>query len=173
MIDLGMTQEDLREMVLDRAAQKLADDAARGEYIVPRVQVKIDELIAKVIAEKLTSRIDEVLTSTLEEQLNTVVTPVDIFGERVGEPTTIRETLSARAKNFWDTKVDSRGKPTNGHSYHNKTQTRAEFLIGQMVSENFLNEIKTNATAIAATLKETIRKDAHEMIDKHINSLVR
>ena len=174
-LDIGMSEAELREAVLERAAQKIADDAANEEWVGERVQKLISDRINAAVKERLTDRIEVLLNETLRETLNKPLQAVDMWGEKVGEPTSIREQLSSRARDFWNTKVKADGTPLSAGDYDfgNKSKTRAEWMLGKIVSEQFMTEVKQNAVNILATFKERLRADGHAALDKHLDELVR
>jgi hypothetical protein len=160
--------------VLDLAAQKLADEI--GSQVT--ISEKVDRIIAQRIDEAMKTivngKIDQIIDAQLEKMLNQTIQPVSIWGDKVGEPTTIASALSERAKEFWNTKVDSNGKVIAKDSYYfREAKTRAEYMLGKYVADEFAGLVKTHATGILAALKDKLREDAHASIDKHLNELIR
>lgn len=171
-----MTQIEFDQaQLLDLAAQKLADGYRDEGELYDRADSIIRKRIDDLFKEKINDLVDAALTSKLEEVMNQTIQPVDIFGDKTGEPTTIKGALVDKAKDFWNTKVDSNGKPIDKERYYsrNSTKTRAEWLLGRIVSEEFASQVKANATQITGAFKEAMAKDAHDMIDKHINALIK
>ena len=160
---LGITSED----ILERAAQKLADDVADFDHTQSRVDEIVSNRINKIIEEKLESRIEQVLSDAMSNILDEEVTPRNIWGEKQGEPTTIRAALSERAKEFWNVKVDAKGKPTGAYG----GKPRHEWMMQESVKKEFDNAIKQNINEIVAGFKEAMRKDAGEWLGKYIQNI--
>jgi len=174
LTDLGLTPDELRDLVIERAAEKIADEAAGREYVGDSVTRIIQQRIDTEVKARLVDRIEALLAETLERLLNDAIRPVDIWGDPVGAPTTIKAELGARAKDYWLTKVDNGGKPMDRNSYGFQTaKTRAEWMLGRVVSEQFADEVKQNAVNILAVFKEKIRADGHAALDKHLDEIVR
>lgn len=163
-----------QEAVLDLAAQKVADEYGDLGEIEGRVDRLVRERVETVIGKTVDERIEAVLNGALADMLDQTIQPVDVFGDKTGEATTIRATLGERAKDFWNTKVDQNGKPAERNSYgFSSARTRAEWMLGNIVSDEFMNQIRQNAASIADAFKEAMRKDAHALVDKHINALIK
>ena len=169
---LGINPADLREMVLDRAARMVADEAHR-EDLNEYVKTEIRKRIESAFTTTLNTQVDTLLSETLQKMIDTVVQPVDIWGDKVGEPTTIRTTLMEKARDFWLTKVDQTGKP-NTTSYSSTTlKTRAEWMIGNVVASEFAEHVKLHMTTILEALKVGLRQDALRMVNAHLDNLIK
>lgn len=157
-----------REEILELAAQKLADDAAGEEYIGERVSRLIDERIKTAIGEKMLNKVDTFLAAEMEKILRETITPVNIWGERDGEPTTLRDALAERARVFWDVKVDKDGQATA--SYYGTP--RHQQLLKQLLNEEFTNAVRTNATEIVAAFRDAVKADSARIVNEHIDKLI-
>lgn len=160
---LGIGKEELLEL----AATKLADHLADLSELESAVTEKIDERISRALGDKLRERIDSFLTAELTKLVDQKFTPVDMWGESTGKPTTIREALSERAKKFWEMPVDEHGR----ESTYGGTP-RHERLYGKIVREAFEQAVKENAELIVSKFKEAIRADALKLTADHINKLI-
>lgn len=162
------------EDVAKLAAEKLADEVGNEHDFLEMANKIIRARIDEMFVSKISAQIDQALAVRLEEAMNQTIHPVNIWGEKLGEQTSIRDQLNARAKEFWNTPVDSSGKPTQGERYNHATpKTRAEWMLGKIVSDEFATHVKENAVNILAVFKEKIRADGHAALDKHIDELVR
>lgn len=163
-----------QDKLLEMAADTIVDQYCDNERIGEMVEAKITGRINKLFADGLSDKIEALLEKELQACLDATIQPVDIFGDKIGTPTTIRTELHNRARNFWETKVDASGKPAKRDSWSTREdKTRAEWMIGKMVSDEFAAQVRANTTTIAEALKEAMRKDAHAMIDKHIEGLIK
>lgn len=174
-LDIGLTDEELREEILNRAAQKLADDAASSEYVGDRVSTLIDKRVEAAIKLAIGDKIDALLNDRLESMLTQPIQAVDIYGDKAGEPISIRDTLNERSKEFWAALVDSDGKRTKDVNSYNRDRhkTRAEWLMGKVIADDFADLVKQNISNIVGTVKEKLRADAVASVEKHLNDLLR
>lgn len=163
-----------REELLELAANKLANEYVDEDSLSEKVRRKVDDKLDSLFKDRIEGLIDQALSNRLETVMQQTITPVDIFGDRKGEPTTIREVLSDRAKEFWNTQVTEDGKVPKERNYYSsqKLKTRAEWMLGKVVSETFADEVKANATAILTEFREQLRKDLHANVDKHLDGMV-
>lgn len=165
--DLGFKPDDFRALIAESAAQKLADDIAQSGDIPDRVDAIIRERIESAIGKGLDKRIEAALTKEMDAILREVITPVNIWGERSGQPTTLRDALAERARVFWDVKVDKDGKPSD---YGGKP--RHEQLMGRLLNEEFNAAIRENATEIVSAFKTAVRGNAATLLAEHIEKLM-
>jgi len=160
----GITREELLEM----AAQKLADMYAENDDLAASVSAKIEDRIKQLFAETITVRIETFLHAEMERLISMEIRPVDIWGKPTGAPTTIRAQLAARAKEFWDTKVDTDGRP----STYSKTP-RHEQLLRKIVGDEFREAMRQNVVNIAAQFKDAVRDDLKAKVDGYLNEFFR
>lgn len=161
---LGITKEE----VLERAAEIMADRAAREEYIGDSVAKLIKDRVDKAVSAAIPAKIDAVLSVELERYLSTTYTPVDMWGEATGKPTTLRGSLHEQAQRFWEQKVDKSGKPS---SYGG--EPRYAWMFKEIVAEDFQKAVAQNVTNIVGALKDALRDNARAAIDKHIDTIIR
>lgn len=158
-----------REEILDLAAAKLADDAASEEYVGDRVQRLINERVKEAVSVALEGKVEEVLSREMESILRETITPVNIWGERAGSPTTLRDALAERARVFWDVNVDKDGKPTDSR-YNGKP--RHEHLLSKLLDEAFKKAVAQNAETMVETFKAAAKADLAKVTAAHIDKLI-
>lgn len=157
-----------REEVLNLAAQKLVDayggDPDMAETAENIIRNKVSEMFTET---SIRQRIDDCLTKELERLLSTEIVPVDIWGERVGKPTTIRAQLTERARKFWDVPVDRDGRESTygGEPRHKK-------LMAEILKNEFANAVKANAEIIVHEFKAALKADATKIVSEHIDKLI-
>lgn len=163
-----------QQALLDLAAEKLADQYADFESIGCNVDALIRERVDKAVGSLIEERVEAALNAALEKTLNESVQPVNIFGEKVGEPTSIKATLVERAADFWNTKVKADGRPFGkGDTWGRKeAKTRAEWMLGRIVSDEFMAQVRANSVEIAETFKAAMREDAHALVDRHLDAII-
>lgn len=158
---LGITKEE----ILNRAAEKAAADILGEDlydYAENMLKKRINETVEKVLEDRIEKTLSEVMGRILEEE----VTPRNIWGEKQGEPTTIKAALSERAREFWQVRVGNDGKPSQYGG-----QPRHEWLVQQTVKTEFEAAIKANINEVVDGFKQAMRKDAGQWISKYIGDV--
>lgn len=156
-----------REEVLELAANKVADQMADYEETQGLVNKLIRERVEQAFKESLTKRVDALLNETVLKLVDETVTPVDIWGERTGPPTTIRQALAQRARDFWLVKVNADGKEAT----YNGTE-RWKMFLQQVSKEEFTKAIQENIESIVTGFKEALRADTGKLLGEHIERLI-
>lgn len=159
--------EFTKEEVLELAANKLVDCFASDEDLRSLAEHKVSDRIKEVFELKLNRRIDEFLTSEMAKLLNQEICPTDIWGNKVGSPTTIRDQLAQRAKIFWDVRIDADGRES---SYGGSP--RHEVLFKRICQDKFSEAIKENSELIAGEFKAALKADAAKIAAEHIDKLI-
>ena len=162
---LGITREEILEL----AAQKLADQYSDESDLSDLANKKINERIERLVGNTLAKKVDETLTAEVEKLLRTEVVPVDIWGDKTGEPTTIKAALHKRAAEFWSEKVDGDGKPSTYYS----GKPRHEWLFSKIAAEEFSKAIKQDFVNIIGALKDSLRADYAKRADEYLNELIK
>lgn len=157
-----------REEILELAAVKLADQFGDAKHLSELAEREIEQRVKSAFESGLQIRIDEFLGSEMEKLLSQEICPVDIWGDKTGSPTTIRAQLAARAKDFWDVKVDQDGKSQcyGGNPRH-------EVLFKKIVKDEFDKAVKENCTEIVAAFKQALKVDAARITSEHIDKLIK
>lgn len=160
----GITKEEIIEL----AAQKLADQMADPESLSDSVDSKINERVQKLFETLINTKVDAFLSEQMSAIISKEICPVDIFGEKTGEPTTIKAVLAKRAREFWDIKVNEEGKP--GDYYSNKP--RHQWMFEKIVKEQFAEAVKQNITNLVGEFKNAISDSAVKITKEHIDKLI-
>ena len=160
----GITQDEL----LNLAAQKLIDELPMDECLMDFAHQKISEHISKLFGDKLKTKVDDFLKEEMQRIVSTKVQPVDIYGDTTGKPTTIRDTLTERAKIFWEVKVDDEGRETTYGGI-----ARSERMMRDICKEEFVKAIQANTQSIVAGFKAALERDASVKIKEFIDNLIR
>lgn len=160
----GITRED----VLKLAAEKLANDYADEENLGAEVRKMIEQRVKEAFTSNLNARIDGMLLEEMEKLLGREICPVDIYGEPIGTPTTMRAVLAERSRVFWDVKVNNEGKQ---ESYGGKP--RHEWLFQKIVNEEFTKVVKQNIVNLVGAFKDSLSASAAKITKEHIDSLIK
>ena len=167
----GVSLEELRDLAVNRLVEGVTSEHDLTTAVKAAVERHVKELYADLIEKK----VGEALDVALHQMLDAQVTPVDIFGEPTGEPTTIRDTLVARTKGFWTDLVDSDGKlPKEVTAWNRgKFQTRAQWMIGKMAADDFAEHVKDHSIEILTVLKGKLLEDGKKSLEHHLNRLIK
>lgn len=160
--------EITKEEVLNLAAQKVADEYAGDADMHDAVHKLCRDRVEEIVTNGLVKRVDEFLSVEMEKIMRQQINPVDIWGERTGTPTTMREQLSKRAQDFWNVRVDKEGKPS---SYGG--EERFKQLFKQIVENEFADAVKSNAAVIVGEFKKALLADCLKLTTEHINRLIK
>lgn len=169
---LGITKEE----IVERAAQKLIDeeiDRDNMENTVLHANEVIQKTVEEVTREEMRKVIAAKLSDEMERILTTELHPVNAWGEREGKPTSLRAVLLEESRNFWNTKVDNNGKPIKEDDRWTPSKTRHQYLLRQMLSEEFTKAMKDNLTGIVSQFKQTLRASATVDLEGHLDALLR
>lgn len=160
---LGFSEEKL----LDLAAQKIADAYYDSDGLTYRAEQLFEQRVSAAVPKNLDQKIDDLLNAEMEKILREEIVPVNIWGEREGQPTTIRNQIADRARTFWDVKVDKDGKVT---TYGGKP--RHEHLLSRIVNEEFEKVIKQNVVNVVGALKIAAKAHADKITEEAIDKLI-
>jgi hypothetical protein len=151
-IDDLLNPEHVEELLVDRLAQN---------YVLP------GELHEKV-AQRINSIVDERVGAAVDELLVREFQPLDVFGDKAGEPTTIKEMLAKSLQNWWTAPVDSQGK-TVLRNYYGHKSSRAEYLVNQIAKEVIDKDLSRELREFASETKTEIRQKMTAAIAEIIN----
>lgn len=156
-----------REEVLELAAKKLVDAYGGDPDLSESAERMIRERVKELFESGLKARIDSFLDAEMKKIVGEEIAPVNIWGEREGQPTTIRAELAKRAQNFWNVRVDENGRES---SYGGSE--RSKVLMQQILKDEFANAVKANADVIVAEFKAALKVDATKLVTEHIDKLI-
>lgn len=157
-----------RDELLNLAAQKLVDQLGDTEELWNQAERLVSSKVSEVVGKGLKERVDAKLNEEMEKILTTVITPMTIWGESAGNPTSIRELLSERARVFWEVNVDSEGKPSSWGG-----EPRYKRLMSELLNTAFKEAVKTNADVIVSEFKKAMLQHAHNLVAENINRLIK
>lgn len=171
VLDLGISTEDLREQVVERAAQNVAQSILEGydDYLRPireTVQATVKEAADKLAEETLRPLVTDGIEALVLQKTNQ-------WGEKQGEPVTFREYMVQRAEAYLREPVNYEGKGKGEVSYgydFKGTQTRLTHMIHKHLHysiENAMKQAMANANSqIAKGLEETAKMKLSEIAAK-------
>lgn len=161
---LGFSEERL----LDLAAQKLADEYFQRDDLGIRAERILEARVTEAIPKGLNQKIDALLTAEMEKIISEEIVPVNMWGEREGQPTTIRNQIAERARVFWEERVEKDGKRTTYGG-----QPRHEHLLRQIVNEEFSAAIKQNVVNVVGAMKIAAKAHANKITEEALDNLIK
>lgn len=166
-LDLGLSQEELREQVIERASEKIAG-AVRQEGLDPIFGGIVQETAAEV-ARKVA---DEELRPWVEQEIDQLVMQkTNEWGEAVGKPQTFREFVVAMAERYLEEPVNYEGKTrkeARGMTFQAKAP-RLAFMVDRQLHiqiEGAIRAALKNANErITDSIQETVKLKLRELSD--------
>lgn len=151
MIQLDMTQEELREEVLKRAAEKLLAEVMGVDIddIVERLQTRIETEVKSAVSTAVTGAADRAIAKHVDPYFQQkiedfVFQQTNAWGEKTGEPKTFREMLLARAEAYITEPVSYDGKTKSQDSYNWKANTtRVAYMVDKHLQYHIESAMKT------------------------------
>lgn len=157
MIDLGMTDKELREQVIERAAEKLRESIDQGDY------GHLDRIVKEATDKAVSRYIEKSIVPLVEKNIEAITfQATNQWGEARGGTRTFREYILERAEAWLQEKVDFNGKPkgTDGYSWH-PHQTRIAHMIHEHLHWNIKNAVegmlKSANEHIVGGIQETVK----------------
>lgn len=157
----GISQDQL----LDLVVHKIIEDNWTNHDLSDALDLEISRRLDAMIAKSLNERIDETLKTAMDELLQKKIFPVDVWGDKTGEPTTLKEALTQKAQTFWQEKLNSEGKLV---SYGGKE--RFKFYIDKAVQNEFRKVVSENITDIVLAFKTVMKKDSAKWVQAQIDT---
>lgn len=164
---LNINEDDLKKAIVEKAAYQILQ---HDEELSGMVRAEVQRRVEKIFAERAAAQIQETIDQAIRTGFDMEYCRVNSWGQAEGEKTTIRKQLDASVQGYWTAKVDPRtGKPDSG-SYGDKT-TRAEYLMTQICAAGFSEEVKKHAVSVTAHLKDGLRGELANAMDRILNEL--
>lgn len=159
-------EDEMKKLVAEKAAEQFM----RDDDIWAMVKRDIDARISKLFTERAEKAIADVIDAAIKDGFERTYQRVDQFGKKCGEPTTIGKELNRLIGDYWSDRVDQSGKKTD--SSYNST-SRAEWVMAQIVAEDFSKQMKSAAVSVTAALKDGFRAQMAKHVDSLLDELFR
>lgn len=157
---LGVSQDELTQLVVDRLVENVYSWGDSFNEVVKKA-------VNKAVDEKVDDAVTKALNEALEQALDETVSPVNIFGERTGDDTTIRQALATRAQSFWFEKVDKDGTLS---SYGG--QPRYSWLISRKMHDEFTAAVAENSEVLVAEFRKALKADLAAKVSEQIEKIL-
>lgn len=181
--DLGLTQEQITEAVVNKISSDLLQKPIKGidedtgeEYddyentlyyqeLRKQIKAKIDTTIETII--------DKSVLPNAEKQINNIILqPTNRWGESKGEPLSFVEYLTKRAEEFMLEDVNFQGKTKKQESYSwQKNGTRIEYMIHCYLQYHIESWAKKALTEANKTIIDGLQKAVEIQLQKVLKSL--
>jgi len=168
LTDLGLTTEQLRDLVVDRlikqfTSQLVIDEDEDGSTYEGWTDTQFGKDIRKAVMTGVEAKVTEIanehiIPSVAEYIEEITLQQTNAWGQAKGEPMTFIEYLVARAHAFMTEKVDCTGKTKveAGTYGWNGTQTRLTYMIDRHLQYSIATAMGNALQSANATLTESI-----------------
>lgn len=164
MADLTIDLAAVEEAVVERAVDRFFDEHFDfGSTLKAAVDKRLNDLFA----EKADAAIGAAVEAALDDGFNREFVRVTPWGEKQGQPTTIRRELELMLANFWQQKVDRNGKPSDGYN----SITRAEYQMTRIAGDDFIKNLEQHLIGSAAAFKDGLRNELRGRVDQMLGNL--
>jgi hypothetical protein len=163
VIDLGLSSSELRQQVIERAAEKLRETIDSGDY------GHLDRVIKEATDKAVTKYIEKTVVPLIQKQIETITfQATNEWGEKRGTKLSFREYLVQRAEAWLREQVNYEGKSKAQDSFGwHPYQTRVAHMIHQHLHYHIENAIKDMLKkaneSIVGGIEETVKMKLAEI----------
>lgn len=155
-MELGLTKEELREAIIERAVKQIMEDAGEyGDDIESRARDQMSEILRSEVDAAVIRVADAIIKPQIADMVEaTTFQETNTWGEAKKPPQSWREYLESRVTNYLTEKVDYQGKSKKeGDSYSWKpAQTRVTHLVHQHLHYEIERQMKAAVAAANAAI---------------------
>lgn len=167
-MNLKIDDQKLTELVVQEAAEHLLHgDENLHDLVATVVANRVEKYIEKHV-EKI---IQETLEKEFAELLNKEYDICNVWGEKTGQVTTLKDRLHERAIGFWDQRVEKRNGKWVPTTYGGTP--RHEVMMKEALELAFASALKENMTEVVKAFKATVKKDLMATVTKNLDDLFR
>jgi len=154
MIGLSVSSDEIRDLVIERAAGQVAE-AMLNEY-----QSDIRYLVRKTVEAVARERMDTAIRPLVEGGVESItLQKTNEWGEAKGGSLTFREYLVQRAEAYLTETVNHEGKPKGSDAYSWKgTQTRVMHMVNQHLHYEVERAMKQALSSANSTIVDGLEK---------------
>ena len=163
---LNINEEDLKKAIVERASDELLErDDDLSSLVQKEIKARVDTIFKDRAEAQIQAEIDAAILSGFEREYQRV----DPYGTPAGAKTSIRAELNKVVDGYWSAKVDPRsGKPTESDYTF---VTRAAYLMTTICAQDFSEKMKQDAQNIAGHLKDGLRTQMAQQMDRVLDGL--
>lgn len=161
--------ERIEQGVIDAAVEQIMEN---GIYhrATEAAEAKVKERVDAIFTEQVQARIEAAVNEAITEGFNRTYVKVNGFGQQQGQETTIAKELERLTSNYWETKVDSQGRPAEGY---NAKMTRAEYTMGKLLVADFNAQVQQLVVNSAGAFKDAMRVSLHGTVNEALSQVFR
>lgn len=172
-LDLGITRDELRDRIIDGAISRISEGIWNGAD----VETLVTNAVEKIVRDEVEKAANETVATTFEEFVrgaieNVVLQETNKWGEKRGEPVSLREYLVGRAEAWMTETVNYEGKTKSEDrfgSWHGAT-TRLGYAIDSYLQYHISSAMKTALadlnSKVSVALTETVKLQLSEVLGK-------
>ena len=158
-----------QQRIEDAVVQEVADRIIDEEKLRVQVRTMVEDRINTHFKNVADKQIQDAINESIQQGFDKVYMKVNTYGEVASPPTTIRKELEKLVEGYWNEKVGRDGKPTT--SSYNDKYTRAEWVMMQIVSDKFTEDMKQHTINIAGALKDGLRKELQNTVNRLLSEV--
>jgi len=158
--DLGITKEDILNRVAESLVDQMTEDAKSD----------IARFVNDEVKTAVRGQVSEIIMDTARKTFDGTFQPVNHYGEKIGDSTTIRDMFVKQAKEWWSLKVDSSGRPTTDIYGEKKTMAQyyAKEAMAEVVSATMKKEFEPLLVDAKTQLARAFTQSIAELVAKTI-----
>lgn len=164
---MELNQERIEAAIVSEVADRIIGEDELFSRVRTAIEKRIDQLFKDHADAQIRTAIDAAILNGFDREY----TRVTSWGEREGEPTTIRKELEKVIGNYWNEKVDSKGQKSTYAS--ERDLTRAEWLMAKMVADDFNGHMKQHVVNVGGALKDQLRVSLHGTVNELLSGVFR
>jgi hypothetical protein len=164
--NMELNIEKIEQAIIDQAVDSLISERGISDLVSTMVTRRIDEIFTSTCEAKIEEAIQLAIKSGFEREY----VKVNSFGQESGHPTTLGKELDRMVSTYWETRVDAAGRPADGYS---AKMTRAEFVMGKIMAEDFNASIKQMIVNAGGALKDALRVSLNGSVNEALSSVLR
>jgi len=179
-VPLGdLSPESVREAVIEAAVEKVLgivhyNDTDEDGHPVRRTDDRAyDEMrrtVQSLVEKRVRDVVEEKVPIVVDETLRTSFVPTNKYGERKGEPCTLREMIGDHAAEWLKETTDAQGRV--GYNSDKSKNTRVYWAVKKEVDAAFLATIKSETDKIAAEIKTQMSGRINAAITEVVTRIV-
>lgn len=133
--------------------------------LLKRAQEIVEETLSQIISERARPMIEELLSKPLQR--------TDGFGNAVGEPTSLEQTLAGYIAAWGSEVINSEGKPAKPNGYNSgQIGTRISWELGRLVDSEMSRQVRAETDKIVKQLKDSATQKIASQIAEQVSKLV-
>lgn len=165
-MNMQIDQARLEKAVVQQVIDYFVDEEKTFEKIRNDISARIDKLFADHATEMVKKMAEDAVLNGFEREY----VKIDQWGQKAGEPTSIKKELERMVSAHWSERVDLKGNSTD--SSYNST-SRAEYLMNKICAADFSKTMQEHATNITGHLKDGLRTQLAAHMDIMLSDLFR